>query len=65
MIEQCGYCNMVHDVGDMPETFGGALKTCPLVPPDQILYIKQLLHPSQLSPDIVGFFDTHNVIDCD
>lgn len=42
MIEKCGYCGLVHDVGDGMVKFGDqTIKTCPLLDPNTIVTITE------------------------
>lgn len=44
MVEQCGYCQTVHDTGDGSVTYRGrVLKTCPMVPLDQVYMVAPAL----------------------
>lgn len=60
MVERCGYCDLIHDVGDSMETYNGArLKTCPMIPQDQVVAIAKVEPP----PTNIDFFDVNDVID--
>jgi hypothetical protein len=60
MIERCGYCDLVHDVGDGSVTFHGqVIKLCPMVGIDQVVGVPR----SKVADDDLDFFDKNCVID--